>query len=309
MTDINITDFLKSAENAIAKIADDEVIGDVDAWIDTGSYTLNAVVSGSLFGGFPNNKIIGLSGAEASGKSFFALSACKNFLDMNPNALIVYFESESALTKKMLESRKLDLKRFLIFPVATVEEFRTQCIKLTNKYIDDGKKFPLLIVLDSLGNLSTSKEMTDTEKGEGTRDMTRAQVIKGAFRVLSLKLGSAGIPIIVTNHTYDAIGSYFPTKIMSGGCLLEGTQIIMADGSFRNIEDVRVGEYVLTEIDKEEVIKTWCPNTLEEPEPECVRIYFDDETYVDCSKEHKFRINGMWIEARNLLEGDEVECR
>ena len=136
---------------------------------------------------------------------------------MNPNALVVYFESESALTKKMLESRKLDLKRFLIFPVATVEEFKTQCLKLVNKYIKDEKPFPLLIVLDSLGNLSTTKEMADSEKGEGTRDMTRAQVIKGSFRVLSLKLGSAGIPLIITNHLYSVIGSYFPTKEMSGG--------------------------------------------------------------------------------------------
>jgi len=76
---------------------------------------------------------------------------------------------------------------------------------------------PVLMVLDSLGMLSTEKEMSDTAEGKTTRDMTRAQVIKATFRVLTLKLGKAGIPLIMTNHTYQIIGSYFPMKEMGGG--------------------------------------------------------------------------------------------
>lgn len=212
-----------------------------------GSYTLNAVVSGSIFNGFPSNKIIGLSGVEASGKTYFALSACKNFLDRDSKALVILFESESAITKKMLQSRGLDLKRFLIFPVSTVEEFRNQCLRIVNKYIEDQKPFPLLIVLDSLGNLSTSKEIADTSKGEETRDMTRAQVIKGSFRVLSLKLGSAGIPLIVTNHVYDKIGSYFPAKEMSGGSGLRyASSIILNLTKSKEKEDDEVTGSVIT---------------------------------------------------------------
>ncbi len=74
----------------------------------------------------------------------------------------------------------------------------------------------MLFVLDSLGMLSTTKEIEDTASGAETRDMTRAQLVKGAFRVLTLKLGKAGVPLIVTNHTYDEMG-LFAKKVMGGG--------------------------------------------------------------------------------------------
>jgi len=79
----------------------------------------------------------------------------------------------------------------------------------------------MLFVLDSLGNLSTDKEMQDIADGKDTRDMTRAQLVRGAFRVLTLKLGKAKVPLIVTNHVYDVVGSYVPTKKMGGGSGLE----------------------------------------------------------------------------------------
>ena len=107
----------------------------------------------------------------------------------------------------------------IIVPVTTVQEFRTQAVKIVDKYLKqkESDRKPLMFVLDSLGMLSTSKEIEDTEAGKETRDMTRAQVLKGAFRVLTLKLGLANVPMIVTNHTYDVVGSYIPTKEMGGG--------------------------------------------------------------------------------------------
>ena len=91
--------------------------------------------------------------------------------------------------------------------------------KVVDKYALQSKaeKKPLLFVLDSLGMLSTTKEMEDTASGKETRDMTRSQIVKSTFRVLTLKLGKAGIPMIMTNHTYDVIGSMFPQKEMGGG--------------------------------------------------------------------------------------------
>ena len=71
---------------------------------------------------------------------------------------------------------------------------------------------PMMFVLDSLGMLSTTKEMEDVANDKQVRDMTKSQLIKGAFRVLTLKLGQAQVPMIVTNHTYDVIGSYVPTE-------------------------------------------------------------------------------------------------
>ena len=143
----------------------------------------------------------------------------KNFLDKNPEGGVIYFESESAVTKQMIIDRGIDSKRMVIMPVTTVQEFRTQSLKVLDKYLekDEADRQPLFLALDSLGMLSTTKEVEDTAEGKETRDMTRAQVLKACFRVLTLKLGRAKVPMVVTNHTYDVVGSMFPTKEMGGG--------------------------------------------------------------------------------------------
>ena len=211
---------IKDSGNEFASIVSDGVAaGDVTSFVDTGSYIFNAVVSGSLFGGIPSNKVTALAGESSTGKTFFALSVVRSFLNNNPNGGVIYFESESALSKDMIESRGIDSSRMVIFPVATIEEFRTQACRIVDKYLKESKddRQPLMFVLDSLGMLSTSKEMEDVANDKQVRDMTKSQLIKGAFRVLTLKLGQASIPMIVTNHTYDVIGSYIPTKEMGGG--------------------------------------------------------------------------------------------
>ena len=215
-----LKDIIKETGNEYASlVADGMTAGDVDGFIDTGSYTLNALLSGSIFGGLPSNKITAIAGEAATGKTIFALGIVKHFLDKNKDAGVIYFESESALTKDLVESRGIDSKRMVVVPVATVQEFRHQSIKVLDKYLEHGedKRKPLMFVLDSLGMLSTTKEMEDTAEGKETRDMTRSQIVKAAFRVLTLKLGKAKVPMIMTNHTYDVIGSMFPQKEMGGG--------------------------------------------------------------------------------------------
>ena len=215
-----LKDIIKSTGNEYASLVEDGVeAGDVENFIDTGSYIFNALLSGSIHGGLPANKITALAGESATGKTFFVMGMVKNFLDSNPDAGVIYFESESAITKQMVIDRGIDPKRMYMMPVTTVQEFRTQAIKVLDNYIaqNDADKKPIMLCLDSLGMLSTTKEVEDTADGKETRDMTRAQVLKAAFRVLTLKLGKAKIPMVVTNHTYDVVGSMFPTKEMGGG--------------------------------------------------------------------------------------------
>jgi len=219
-----MTDFfkqiIKETGNEYASIVSEGVeAGDVSNFIDTGSYIFNGLLSGTIHGGLPANKITALAGESATGKTFFVLGVVDNFLKKNPGAGVIYFESESALTKDMIEDRGIDSSRMIIMPVTTVQEFRHQAIRVLDKYIEQDKadRKPILLVLDSLGMLSTTKEMEDTEAGKETRDMTRSQIVKAAFRVLTLKLGKAQVPLIITNHTYDVIGSMFPAKEMGGG--------------------------------------------------------------------------------------------
>ena len=215
-----LKDIVKEIDNEYASLVSDGVAaGDTSGFIDTGSYIFNAVVSGSIFGGIPGNKITALAGESSTGKTYFCLGVVQHFLESNPDAGVIYFESESALSRDMIEQRGIDSSRMMIVPVTTVQEFRTQSIKVLDKYLqqDPKDRKPLMFVLDSLGMLSTTKEIEDSEAGKETRDMTRAQVVKSIFRVLTLKLGKANVPLIVTNHTYDVVGSYIPTKEMGGG--------------------------------------------------------------------------------------------
>ena len=151
--------------------------------------------------------------------TFFSLAVVKNFLDNNPTGYCLYFDTEAAITRSLLEGRGIDTTRVVVINVVTVEEFRGTALKAVDMYMKkpEAERSPCMFVLDSLGMLSTSKEINDALNDKEVRDMTKSQLIKGAFRMVTLKLGKAKIPMIVTNHTYDVIGAYVPTKEMGGG--------------------------------------------------------------------------------------------
>ena len=184
--------------------------------IDTGSYVLNALLSGSIYGGASSNAVTAYAGETGTGKTFLALSIIRSFLESNERGSVIFFESEGAIDRSMFVERNIDVDRVFIVPVTTVQEFRTQALKILSKYEEEKEKEPVLFVLDSLGMLSTNKEMTDAEAGDDKRDMTRAQLIRGTFRILSLKLSMLGIPMYITNHTYQTIGM-FTTQELGGG--------------------------------------------------------------------------------------------
>ncbi len=212
-----LKDIVKEIGDDFTQLASD--IEETERYVDTGSYIFNGLVSGSIFGGVSGNKITAIAGESSTGKTFFSLAVVKNFLDSNPDGYCLYFDTEAAVNKPLLQSRGIDLNRLVVINVVTIEEFRAKALKAVDKYmkmpIEDRK--PCMFVLDSLGMLSTEKEITDALNDKQVRDMTKSQLVKGAFRMLTLKLGQANIPLIVTNHTYDVIGSYVPTKEMGGG--------------------------------------------------------------------------------------------
>jgi len=299
-----LKDIIKETGNEYASLVSDGASGDVTDFIDTGSYIFNALLGGGIHRGLPSNKITAIAGESATGKTFFVLGMCKHFLDQNPDGGVIFFESESAITKDIIEEREIDSSRMVIMPVTTVQEFRHQALTVLEKYIEQSasERKPLLLVLDSLGMLSTTKEMEDTQAGKETKDMTRAQIVKAAFRVLTLKLGKAKVPLIITNHTYDVIGSMFPQKEMGGGCLVAGTNILTRDG-YRAIETISSGDEVFTkEGEFKEVLQT---HTFDNKD--ILEIEFENGDKVKCTPEHKFYINKQWVEAKDIAENDLVE--
>ena len=267
-------DFLK---DIVKEIGDDYTqlaadINDSEQYIDTGSLVFNGLVSGSIFGGVCSNKITAIAGESSTGKTFFALAVAKNFLDTNPDAYVLYFDTESSITRSLLESRNIDTKRFVVINVVTIEEFRTKALKAIDKYlqmpIEDRK--PCMFVLDSLGMLSTEKEIADALNDKQVRDMTKSQLVKGAFRMLTLKLGQANVPLIVTNHTYDVIGAYVPTKEMGGGSGLKYASSTIIYLSKKKEKD---GKEVIGNIIKAKTAKSRLSKENKQVE---IRLYYDE---------------------------------
>ncbi len=306
-------DFLKEI---VKEIGDDytQLAADIDEreeFIDTGSYIFNAVVSGSIFGGVSRNKITAIAGESSTGKTFFSLAVVKNFLDNNPDGYCLYFDTEAAVNKGLLESRGIDLKRLVVVNVVTIEDFRQKALKAVDIYLNTSTedRKPCMFVLDSLGMLSTEKEITDALNEKQVRDMTKSQLVKGAFRMLTLKLGQANIPLIVTNHTYDVIGSYVPTKEMGGGSGLKyaSSTIIYLSKKKEKSEKEVVGNII-----KAKTVKSRLSKENKEVE---IRLYYDDrglDRYYGLlelgeigglwqNKAGRYEINGKKVFAKHIL--------
>ena len=267
-------DFLKEI---VKEIGDEytQLASDIDGeegYIDTGSYILNGLVSSSIFGGVSSNKITAIAGESSTGKTYFSLAVIKNFLDTNPDGYCLYFDTEAAVNRGLLESRGLDLKRTVVVNVVTIEEFRQKALKAVDIYLKTPieERKPCMFVLDSLGMLSTEKEIRDALDDKQVRDMTKSQLVKGAFRMLTLKLGQANVPLIVTNHTYDVIGAYVPTKEMGGG---SGLKYAASTIIYLGKKKEKDGKEVIGNIIKAKTHKSRLSKENKQVE---IRLFYDD---------------------------------
>ena len=265
-----ISDIIKDIGDEHATLASD--IDETESYVDSGSFIFNALISGSIYGGISANKITAIAGESSTGKTFFSLAVVRNFLDTNPDAVVLYFDTESAITKSLLADRGIDTNRVVVINVVTIEEFRTKALQCVDKYMKqkDGDRQPMMFVLDSLGMLSTEKEIGDALADKNVRDMTKSQLIKGAFRMLTLKLGQANVPLIVTNHTYDVIGAYVPTKEMGGGSGLKYAASTIIYLSKKKEKD---GKEVIGNLIKAKTAKS---RLSKENQEVTVRLFYDE---------------------------------
>jgi len=265
-----LKDIVKEIGDDFTQLAKD--IDETERYVDTGSYIFNGLVSGSIYGGVSGNKITAIAGESSTGKTFFSLAVVKNFLDSNPDGYCLYFDTEAAVNKPLLESRGIDLNRLVVINVVTIEEFRSKALRAIDIYLKTNteERKPCMFVLDSLGMLSTEKEIRDALDDKQVRDMTKSQLVKGAFRMLTLKLGQANVPLIVTNHTYDVIGAYVPTKEMGGGSGLKyaaSTIIYLSKKKEKDGKEI-IGNIIKAKTHKSRLSKE--NKTVE------IRLYYDD---------------------------------
>lgn len=263
---------------------------------------LNIALGGSLDSGLTPGLTM-FAGESKTFKTLYSLICAKAYLDKYDDAVLLFYDSEMGASQSYFESLNIDTSRVLHTPITDVEQLKFDIMAQLEE-IKRGDH--VIIVVDSVGNLASKKEVEDALAEKSAADMTRAKQLKSLTRLVTPHLSLKNIPMIIVNHIYMDMG-LFPKAITSGGCLVEGTKIQMADGSLKEIQLIRVGEKVKTKDGVNEVINTWNPDTLENGMPECYEIEFEDGSKVVCSDKHKFLVNGEWIEAKNLQVDVDVE--
>ena len=207
------------AMNSEATMLDENALSNVDTWYDTGCYALNAILGGSCRkGGIPKGRIVGFSGESMTGKTFIVNKILANA--QKQGVIPVIFDTEFAIDESSTKGVGLDASKTKYVPVYTVDQCRNQISGFLDNVIEAGQQGKFIISIDSLGNLSSQKEIDDIAKDKSAMDMgLRAKSLKSMLRTLTYKAGKAGVTIMFTNHTYSDPGAMFPSlvKTQSGG--------------------------------------------------------------------------------------------
>ena len=173
---------------------------------------VNVALSGSLEGGLVPGLTM-LAGPSKHFKTAFALLMASAYIKKYKDAVILFYDSEFGTPKKYFETFNIDMDRVLHTPITDVEQLKHDIMAQLN---DLGKDDKVIIVLDSIGNLASKKEVDDALEGKSVADMSRAKQIKSLFRMVTPHLTIKDIPMVVVNHTYKEIGM-FPKDIVGGG--------------------------------------------------------------------------------------------
>lgn len=266
---------------------------------------LNLALSGSLRSGLDSG-VISVAAPSKHFKSLLSLFMVSAYMKKYPESICLFYDSEFGSPPEYLKMYDIDINRVVHTPITTIEELKHD-ITVQTKGIERGDK--VIIFMDSVGNLASEKETLDAEKGENKTDMTRAKALKSMFRIVTPQMKLKDIPCVVINHTYETLEMFSKTT-MSGGCVVEGTKIQMADGTLKEVQDIQSGEYVKTLTGSSEVTHTWNPETLLNGTPECFELEFDDGFKVITSDTHKFLCSDgdqfIWVEAKDLTPEHDI---
>jgi RecA/RadA recombinase len=240
----------------MGSILETNTFSQTDEWISTGNYLLNAQLSGSLFGGIANNRSIGISGDPGTGKSFLCQNVVREAQKLGYD--VIYCDTEGAIDKKGALKFGIDPKKIRYQPIKTVTDFKIFTANLVNLVQESKKKGftpKIMLILDSLGMLTTQKEIDDALKGKSAMDMgIRAKEMRSLFRLITLDLTSVKIPLICTNHTTTGgIGGFMTTKESAGGdgpIFSMSNLIMLSKAVLKDSSDAKTGIIVTSNIKK-----------------------------------------------------------
>lgn len=274
--------------------AKDQVVTDVPA--------INIALSGSLDGGLQSGLTV-VAGPSKHFKSSICLVMAAAYQKKYADGVILFYDSEFGSPQSYFEAFGVDTNRVIHTPITDIEQLKFDIMAQLQELKKGDHVF---ILVDSIGNLASKKEVEDAINEKAVADMSRAKQLKSLFRMVTPHLTMKDLPMVCIAHTYQTI-EMWSKPVVSGGCLIEGTEIRMADGSVREVQNINEGEFVETKLGPRKVTAAWNPDTLADGTPECYEIQFSDGSTVVCSDEHRFLVNGQWVEAMNLKEGQHVE--
>lgn len=284
------------------------ILSEADAFdkydpIPTGVPILNFALSGHFGGGLLPGTLV-IAAKSKRFKTLYGLLLMKAFQKKYSDGATVFYDSEYGARPSYFENMGIDTGKVIWKPLNIVQRWTHDCYNVIDALQEDERAF---IFVDSLGNMGSLKEVEDAKDGKDVADMTRAKAIKSAFRVLNLNATLKGIPMVIINHTYDEQAMY-GKEIISGGCVVRDTPVMMGDRTCKMIQDVEVGDYVWSIGGPAQVTHTWTPETLEDGEPECYEVEFEDGSVITCSDKHRFMgADGEWVYVTDLEPGMELE--
>ena len=264
---------------------------------------INVALSGSVDGGLTPGLTM-IAGPSKHFKTLFSLLLAAAYQEKYEDSVVLFYDSEFGTPQSYFDKFDIDMDRVVHVPITDIEMLKHDIMSQL-KNIEKGDK--VIIVIDSIGNLASKKEVEDAIEGKSVADMSRAKQLKSLFRMVTPHLSIKDVPMIVVNHTYKEI-SMFPKDIVGGGCVIKGTRVQMGDGSLKSIENIIIGDIVNTLQGNRAVTATWTPDTLVEGNPECFEVEFEDGSKCICSDQHLFMKNNVWVEVTELSVGDDVSA-
>ena len=254
----DVMDMMKSVDPDVESLGESSV-SKIDEWIPTGNYLLNACISGSLFKGFPSGKVTTLCGASQSGKSFLATSMAREAQARGYNVLVI--DTEGNYSAEFVKRIGCDPhNHFMIKQVNTVLEVNqlisslcAQEEKLQEEY---GQHHKFCIILDSLGNLASNKEIEDGAEGRNSADMSKAKHIRSLFRCITVPLSRLQWPLIVVNQIYASLSMYSPGNTQSGGLGIAFNSSVTLELFPSKLQDKSAEDATKKAVNSDDVVKS-----------------------------------------------------
>lgn len=248
----SIFDIVKSVDES-AEILSESATAVIEDFVHTGSYIVNAALTGSIFKGVPSGRVTVLAGNPGTGKTYLAMSICRE--GQKKGYTPIYLDSEGSVDKSFCERLGIDPSNMIIKQVTTVSEVNTFLVNVLNDINAKPKEErpKVIFVIDSIGNLSSTKEMNDTAEGNGKADMTKNREIKALFRTNATALAKAQAILVCNSHVYQTLDLFATTKISGGSGLGFASSVTLLlstskldDKQSDKIAEKKVGDFTKT---------------------------------------------------------------